>query len=105
MEQDTGLKNILKDNKGAVIYFYNTTCSSCTVLRPKVRSMVNQSFPGIIFHEINVEEHPELTANASVYAAPTIVVYFEGKETLRESRYISVSQLEGKIDRYYKMIF
>ena len=104
MQEEKQLKDII-NKKGIVIYFYNNTCSSCKVLRPKVRNMINESFPGIEFKEINVEEYPEITAGASVYSAPTIVVYFEGKETLRESRYISVSHLEEKIERYYSMLF
>lgn len=104
MQEEKQLKDII-NTKGIVIYFYNTTCSSCKVLRPKVRDMINQSFPGIEFREINVEEYPEITASASVYTAPVIIVYFEGKETLRESRYISLTQLEEKIKRYYSMLF
>jgi len=40
-----------------------------------------------------------------VYSTPTILVYFEGKEYIRESKYISIQQLEDKIRRYYDMIF
>ncbi len=105
MTQITGLKDITSGKKGVVVYFYNTSCSSCEVLRPKIRAMVNKSFPEITFEQINAQEHPDITSEASVYASPTIVVYFEGKETLRESRYISVSQLEEKIERYYNMLF
>lgn len=104
MQEEKELKDII-NKKGVIIYFYNNACSSCRVLRPKVRDMINKSFPGIEFQEINVEEYPEIPASASVYTAPTIVVYFEGKETLRESRYISVSHLEEKIERYYNMLF
>lgn len=104
MQEEKQLKDII-NKKGIVIYFYNNSCSSCKVLRPKVRDMISQSFPGIEFREINVEENPEITASASVYSAPSIIVYFEGKESLRESRYLSVSQLEEKIDRYYRMLF
>lgn len=105
MEQETGLQDITKNKKGIVIYFYNTSCSSCEVLRPKVRAMVDRAFPGLEFKEINAPDHPKITAEASVYSSPSIVVFFEGKETLRESRYISVSQLEEKIERYYNMLF
>ncbi|MDX2414705.1 MAG: thioredoxin family protein [Bacteroidales bacterium] len=105
MRQITGLKDITSGKKGVVAYFYNTSCSSCEVLRPKIRAMVNKSFPKIEFEEINAQEYPGITAEAAVYASPTIIVYFEGKESIRESRYISVQQLEEKIERYYNMLF
>ncbi len=105
MKPITVLKDIISDEKGVVVYFYNTSCSSCEVLRPKIRAMVNKSFPEIKFEEINAQEYPGITAEAAVYASPTIVVYFEEKESIRESRYISVQQLEDKIERYYNMLF
>lgn len=105
MKKYNGLEEIVSGKNGVVIYFYNTSCSSCEVLRPKIRAMVNESFPEIKFEEINAQEYPGITAEAAVYASPTIIAYFEGKESIRESRYISVQQLEEKIERYYNMLF
>lgn len=38
-------------------------------------------------------------------ASPTIVVFFDGKETFRVSKYISIEELAGRIKRYYDLIF
>lgn len=99
------LEELIDKHPAVIIYFYNTNCSSCNVLKPKVKEMVNSSFPKIFYHEINATEYPSLTSEANVFASPTIIAYFDGKETLRESRFISVSQLGEKIERYYEMLF
>ncbi|TFH38615.1 MAG: thioredoxin [Bacteroidia bacterium] len=99
------LKEISGSNMAVMIYFYSPGCSACKILRPKVREMVSDNFPGIAFHEVNAAEHPMITAEASVFASPAILVFFEGKEYLRESKYISVDQLKNKISRYYDLLF
>jgi len=88
-----------------MIYFFSDDCSACKILRPRVREMVASGFPEIAMHEVNAAENPMVTAEASVFASPTILVYFEGKEYLRESKYISVDQLRDKIERYYDLLF
>ena len=99
------LQELINNNPAVIIYFYNTNCSSCNVLKPKVKQMVNSLFPEIKYHEIMASGQPALTSEAGVFASPTIIAYFDGKETLRESRYISVDQFEEKIKRYYDMLF
>ena len=99
------IRDIIRKKPAVMIYFYSTTCSTCQALRPKVRSMVTGSFPLMEFVEVNSEDDPTLTAEMSIFAAPTIVVFFEGKEYIRESRYASVDLLSDKISKYYTMLF
>lgn len=62
-------------------------------------------FPGIELLSVDASTNLSLTSEAGVYSAPSILVYFEGREYIRESKYISLEQLEEKISRYYDMIF
>lgn len=99
------LKVITEGRVAVMIYFYSPSCSACQSLRPKVTEMSLAHFPKMELFEINASDHPALTAEASVFTAPTILVFFEGKEYLRESKYISIDQLKDKISRYYDMLF
>ena len=99
------LGKTIKDNNALMIYFFSPGCVACNSLRPKVEEMANTIFPEMTYLSIDASLFPALTSEAGVYAAPTIVVYFEGKEYIRESKYISVEQLKAKISRYYEMIF
>jgi len=45
------------------------------------------------FLSIDASINPSLTSEAGVYSVPTILVFFERREYIRESKYISVSQL------------
>ncbi len=100
--------NLLKDlekQEATLIYFYSNHCAPCLSLRPKVEEMITSDFQkmGLIF--VDSEAHPETAAKYQVFASPTILLYFDGKETKRFSKYISVSELGQSIQRYYDMIF
>lgn len=89
----------------ALIYFYNDSCAPCVALRPKVEQMVNQEFPRMAHSYVNAAQYPALAASNGVFASPTILVFFDGKETFRVSKYISIDELAGRIERYYNLMF
>lgn len=99
------LKEMIKTNGALMVYFHNPGCVACNSLRPKVEAMTSGKFPQIKLISVDASVSPSATAEAGVYSAPTILVFFDGKEYIRESKYISVDQLEEKISRYYDMVF
>ncbi|GAB1403232.1 MAG: thioredoxin family protein [Lentimicrobiaceae bacterium] len=99
------LEATIKNAEALLIYFYNDSCAPCVALRPKIKSMVEQQFPLMEQVYINAGNYPELAATAGVFASPTIIVYFDGKENLRLSKYVSVVELSQKIERYYTLKF
>ena len=99
------IQTLITDKTAVLLYFYNDSCAPCKVLRPKVMELIESDFPKIEFQLINAEKYPMTTAEYSVFSSPTILVFFEGKEYIRESKNISISELHDKIERYYKMIF
>jgi len=67
--------------------------------------MVEEDFPEMRLAFINSENHPALPAKVNVFSNPTIILFFEGREFRRESKYISISQLTEEITRPYHLIF
>lgn len=88
-----------------ILYFYNDHCAPCISLRPKVIQMVEEDFPEMKLVFVNSEKFPELPAKYNVFSNPTIILFFEGKEFRRESKYISIPQLAEEIARPYNLIF
>lgn len=99
------LKDLSNQKSAVLIYFFNPGCSACNSLLPKVKEMVNTRYSEMVLIEINASDYPIIAAEASVFTAPTLIVYFEGKEYVREGKYVSIDQLEEKISRYYKLLF
>ncbi len=99
------LEEIIKGEDALIIYFYNDNCPPCISLRPKVKEMVKESFPKMKIFFINSEKHPEMTANHGVFANPTLLVFFDGKEFIRKSKYVSIPALSQDISRIYNLMF
>lgn len=94
------------ENKPAVmLYFYNDSCQPCVALRPKVAGLLAVEFPLIEPVFINAAEEPALTASYGVFASPTLVFLFDGKEYRRYSKYISLATLEEEVRRPYGLLF
>ncbi|MDT8718756.1 thioredoxin family protein [Clostridium sp. 19966] len=58
----------------------------------------------IISTEDEIDELPSIAGKFSVFALPCILIFLEGKEILREARFISINELEGKIKRFYDLM-
>ena len=54
---------------------------------------------------IDIERSPLIAGQQRIFTAPTILVYFDGKESLRKSRNISIGGLEEEIGRIYGLMF
>ncbi len=102
---DTDIQNFIKSNTAVLLYFYNDNCAPCKILRPKVQEMIESDFSEIQFRLINAEHYPATAVQYDVFSSPTLLIFFEGKEYIRESKNISISELHDKTERIYRMIF
>jgi len=96
---------ILAENDAVLSYFSTENCSVCKVLKPKIIKMIKESFPGIKLVYIQSDQLPELAARNRVFAAPTVVVFFAGRETIRKSRAFGLEELRSEIERPYAILF
>jgi len=96
---------VLAENDALLAYFSTEICSVCKVLKPKVVEMIGEEFPKMKMVFIESDKLPELAALNRVFAAPTVVVFFAGRETIRKSRAFGVDELGKEIRRPYSLIF
>ncbi|NVO18144.1 MAG: thioredoxin family protein [Bacteroidetes bacterium] len=99
------IEKLVASNAMAILYFYNDNCAPCISLRPKVNQMVESEFPEIKLGFVNAVQNSDITASYGIYNSPAILLFIDGKETIRESKYVSVQELRGKINRYYQLYF
>jgi thioredoxin-like negative regulator of GroEL len=95
----------LNVNLTAAVYFSTPECNVCKVLKPKFKELLNDEFPKISFAYVNVSDAIELAAQNSVFTVPTIVFFFDGKESLRKSRNINLDELKKELRRPYSFLF
>jgi thioredoxin 1 len=94
-----------EDETALLVYFSTEACNVCKVLKPKVAELIQSEFPKIKLIYIKSDILPEVAAQNQVFAAPTILVFFEGREYIRKSRNIGIGELERDIERPYSMMF
>ena len=70
-----------------------------------MHQLLETDFPKMDFYKIDMNFSPEIAAKYSAFVEPTILVFFEGKETIRKSRNIGIHELQSAILRPYKLIF
>lgn len=99
------IKALVDKEQALLIYFYNDNCAPCISLRPKVLELVKNDFPKVKIVFSNSINHPEISAYFGAFTNPTILIFFEGKEYKRESKYIAIPQLAAIIQRPYEMLF
>ena len=98
-------ENIPGSNKAVLFYFSTAQCSVCKVLKPKLKQMIEEGFPEFRLFYIDIEKFPLIAGQMSIFAIPTLLIFFEGKEFYRISRNISLDELQKTIERPYKMVF
>jgi hypothetical protein len=95
----------IKTERAVLCYFSTLSCSVGEALEPKVREMIQRSFPKIKFAWIDMNALPELSAGNQVFVEPTLLLFVEGKEYLRKSRNIHLSDLSRSLERIYALAF
>lgn len=98
------LKDIKEKNSMVIVYFGSEMCGVCTALKPKIEDML-KSYPNIKSVQVDADISPEMAAANNIFTIPGILLFIDGKEAIREARFISVPDIENKISRYYEMYF
>ncbi|MBU3144025.1 thioredoxin family protein [Clostridium sp. CF012] len=98
------MDDFIKGNTIAMIYFASESCNVCVALLPKIEKMIIE-FPELKMSKVMVEKFTQAAGQYSIFTLPAILVYIEGKEVIREARFISVDVLGKTIERYYDMLF
>jgi len=93
-------------SKIAVFALFSTPdCAICHALRPKLQTLLSVQFPAIHFVEINSAESPDIAAQYGVFTSPVMIVFFEGKESIRKIRNVSLPELTDWLQRPYALLF
>ncbi|MFY0672919.1 MAG: thioredoxin family protein [Bacteroidia bacterium] len=88
-----------------VLYFRSPGCGVCVDLKPKVKQLINTRFSKLEFELVDISTTPEIASKHTVFTAPTVLVFFDGKETLRFARHMSIGEIEEKVGRLYELYF
>lgn len=98
------MHQLIQKNDMLLVYFGSNTCGVCRDLQPKIEAMIDR-YPNIRAVKVDAQNVSELTASYSIFSAPVVMLFVQGKETVREAGIISVINLEEKISRYDALFY
>lgn len=78
--------------KPFVMLFQTESCGVCPAIEPRLKDLLEDY--GLSYIAIDAGKYPEIAGQHQVFTVPTILVWSENREILRESRFINFSKIE-----------
>lgn len=85
------------DDEGTLLLFVKTDgCSVCDGLLPQVAELEEDyAFP---FYTVNASQVTELAGQLSLFTAPVVLLFKEGREFSRFARFVPMAELKHRMD-------
>ena len=103
MNEINEIKEMIEKEQMVLGYFTTTDCNMCKDLFPKIEKIL-ESFPNISGFRAESDVNLKIVGEYDIYMVPTIILFIQGKETIRVSRNVSIMELSNSIKRYYDML-
>ena len=97
------IEDFIKDNKFVIVYFSSNDCNVCHNISPRIEEMLKK-YSNVVLRKVDIEKLPSVASRYSVFTIPTVIMFFEAKEIIRQARYINFLELEEKIQRFSAFI-
>lgn len=82
----------------AILIASTKTCTVCTHTKGMVERMLDDT--PLTFHNVDIDDLPIFRGEHLVFTVPTVLVFSQGKELYRSSRFIDYGGLQKLIHRY-----
>ncbi len=90
---------LLQTQPVVLLQIGSARCAPCAAIRHRIDAW-GQAQTGVAGYYVPIEDFPALAAQLGVLTVPTILVYAQGKLTIRESGCFSLDDLLCRVERY-----
>lgn len=87
------LKAFVAGNKFSILYIQAPDCGLCSIMFDKINAVVER-FEHLKSVRVELHVVPEVAGVFLVATAPTVLLFFQGKEVYRAGTFIDVTSLE-----------
>jgi thiol-disulfide isomerase/thioredoxin len=94
------IEHFVNNHHLAFLYISKTNCGVCHALLPKIKEVMAE-FPKIQMAFVNADDVPNIAGHLSIFTAPVLILYVDGKEVLREARFVHVELFKEKVKKIY----
>jgi thioredoxin 1 len=97
--------DFVHEHAAAALWFSGEDCNVCHLLLPRVSELLEQEFPRVELARVDCARSSSLAAEQGVFSIPTLLLYFDGRETQRLVRNFSIGQVREALARPYQLLF
>ncbi|WP_459502148.1 thioredoxin family protein [Bacillus sp. C1] len=87
------LASYIEEQRLLLLFIKTENCGVCDVMLQKVNRLL-AGYQGVENIVISLQDMRAISGKYLVFTAPTVLLFHEGKEILRESRFISLEKIE-----------
>ena len=99
IETLTEYQTLKEQEKFSLFLFGSQACAPCKALKEKI-AIWSEIHPQVFTGYISIDNDISLAAQENILGAPAILVFVEGKETIRKIGYFSLEEVFTALDRY-----
>ncbi len=96
--------DLVQQSPISVLYFSGPDCGVCQALKPRVEALLAERFPRVQAGYIDLAQLPQASGEYLVFAVPTLICYFDGREGPRLSRAFGLGEVEQALARAYQIL-
>lgn len=94
----------LKANSEFLIVEFGTSlCIACAGINSKIEDWVS-NHQEVEYLFVSCEKYPDIAASESIFSAPAVLVFVEGKLTIRESGYFGMERIFQRLEQYIEIV-
>ncbi|GAE94987.1 thioredoxin [Gracilibacillus boraciitolerans JCM 21714] len=94
------IDQFIEANQLSFLYIAKNNCSVCHSLLPQIEKIMN-NYINIATGYILIDDLPSIAGCLSIFSAPVLILFVEGKEYLREARIVHLDHFQDKLDKIY----
>lgn len=94
------VERLIDESPLAFLYITLPNCSVCHGLQPQIEAMLS-GYPKINARHVDASKVPEIAGRLNIFTAPVLLLFVDGKEYIREARFVQTALLDEKIARIY----
>jgi len=97
------IKHFIKENKFVMLYFSSDGCNVCDDVLPMIEELLGKHSI-VMSRQVEVQYIPTVASVFGIFTIPAIILFLEGKEILRQVRYINFLELKEQIQRFSEFV-